>query len=619
MNNDADSESLSKGKGKGKARALDTPTESTPLLPSPSSSLIYDVDRSPSPTTARRRLVAQLVYVFSITLCVSIVVLIGFAFIAWSYAAQVSQISPETVLNDAMKFKGPNRVDVLNVTESGGIWTRIDGQLGLDAGRAIGVNSDDEDSLFREMWKAFGRWGIRKVDVVSVRLCKIRLVSDDGELLATVDIPPQQVVLTVDPPYGSSWLQSVSTTVFVQPTRNTTDLVSFFSDAWRTGTAMVNIEVGTVSIQGGALGELSWRNKIHDQFFDIKTYVALHVPQIPGLPQPGRGVPFPPIADLITLETFSVSTVEDQLALYARATLVDPAPLSFNFTAPPLPFSVSLPPDVPIAAVTTAPFTTTHPNITIDITGSALPLPSSSSHLLSSFLSRYLSALPNAIILSTPLISNLDIEAEFPAPHPRPRVLRNVTIYDMKIKPGNVFLASGVVFARVVLPRGMNISLDVTHVLPDVLVFDGQAPDTYWPRLLADPPPTPPLPDPLPERAFAHIRPDDWLESRCASIPLEPGEEVDGGAAYAVTARIEDVPLEVLPGRQTEFSNFVSKVVFGKDGALAGLVGTVAVEVEVPGLPVAEGGLVLEGLPFQGSVRIGKKNMFRMPGWGWPF
>jgi hypothetical protein len=32
------------------------------------------------------------------------------------------------------------------------------------------------------------------------------------------------------------------------------------------------------------------------------------------------------------------------------------------------------------------------------------------------------------------------------------------------------------------------------------------------------------------------------------------------GAVYAVTAKVVDVPLEVLPGRQKEFSNFVSKV-----------------------------------------------------------
>lgn len=69
-------------------------------------------------------------------------------------------------------------------------------------------------------------------------------------------------------------------------------------------------------------------------------------------------------------------------------------------------------------------------------------------------------------------------------------------------------------------------------------------------------PPAPSLPDPLPERAFAHIRPEDWLASE--SEPVESGE--GEGSAVAVSANIVDVPLEVLPGREREFSNFVSKV-----------------------------------------------------------
>jgi hypothetical protein len=41
------------------------------------------------------------------------------------------------------------------------------------------------------------------------------------------------------------------------------------------------------------------------------------------------------------------------------------------------------------------------------------------------------------------------------------------------------------------------------------------------------------------------------------------GKEKETGAVYAVTAKVVDVPLEVLLGRQKEFSNFVSKVHFG--------------------------------------------------------
>lgn len=99
----------------------------------------------------------------------------------------------------------------------------------------------------------------------------------------------------------------------------------------------------------------------------------------------------------------------------------------------------------------------------------------------------------------------------------------------------------------------MDVGINVNRVLPDVLIFDGEVPDTMGG---AAPPVLPPLPDPLPEHAFGHIRPDDWLQSLSVPVDSDEGE----GAAFAVTAKLVDVPLEVLPGRQNEFSSFVRKV-----------------------------------------------------------
>lgn len=139
----------------------------------------------------------------------------------------------------------------------------------------------------------------------------------------------------------------------------------------------------------------------------------------------------------------------------------------------------------------------------------------------------------------------------------------------MKIKPSasGVMLASGLVFATAVLPKGMNVAVDVSRVFPELLVFDGPVPpDVAFFRKHdgddeddeADPglPAPIPIPDPLPERAFAHIRPGDWLDA--LSVPINAPE--NGGSAVAVSAKLVDVPLEVLPGRQREFSNFIGKV-----------------------------------------------------------
>jgi hypothetical protein len=146
---------------------------------------------------------------------------------------------------------------------------------------------------------------------------------------------------------------------------------------------------------------------------------------------------------------------------------------------------------------------------------------------------------------------------EFPAPSSKPQILRNVTIHDMKIKPNSAstgFLASGSVFARIVLPKGMNLTLDVTRVFPDVLVYDGEVHELPT-LLLPQQNDEEELPDPLPERAFGHIRPEDWLGA--TSVQVDAGDE---GSTFAVTADMVDVPLEVLPGRQKQFSNFISKV-----------------------------------------------------------
>lgn len=241
----------------------------------------------------------------------------------------------------------------------------------------------------------------------------------------------------------------------------------------------------------------------------------------------------------------------------------------------------------------------------------------------------------------------------FPAPRPRPHILRDVAIRNMRMTPeGNRMLVTGVVYARVVLPRGVQVDVDVERIWPDVLVFDGEVPDDdiTVPRLEGIPDiipgtpetdPAPPLPDPLPPRAFARIRPEDWLDAHSTPInsssepitsnPTEfpwpwgrhhrrelSEDEHDEGAQYIVTARVVDIPLQVLPGRDKEFRSFVGKVVFGSQGALAGVQGIAGVALVVEGLPILDRDpdgedqgkasvMELHGLPFKGAFRVGKK------------
>jgi hypothetical protein len=227
---------------------------------------------------------------------------------------------------------------------------------------------------------------------------------------------------------------------------------------------------------------------------------------------------------------------------------------------------------------------------------------------------------------------------------------------------GTTILANGAVHARIAFPEGMDVNLFINRILPDVLIFDGPLPTTashlpaslpltratstangmtdYHPDAATDDdddvPPPPPLPSPLPPRAFARVRPGTWLPTLSApTFPRRDWNE-QGNMTLRITAWFSDVPLDVLPGREREFRSFVAKVIFGPgEGAVAGVQGVAAVGVKIDGLLIgqepdadadvwvageggkAEGesedtkgaGMVLTGLPFQGSVRIGRKGM----------
>ena len=273
------------------------------------------------------------------------------------------------------------------------------------------------------------------------------------------------------------------------------------------------------------------------------------------------------------LQSIQLSSGPAGVSVQAQATVVDPVPLTFNFTSPSMPFIVSLPRPqddndnddktddndaIPVASVHTAPFSLTHPNITLSISGTLLPVPHThAAPLFSTFLAAYLHGRPNPIAISTPLFPDLGpVRAVFPGPDPKPNVLRGVTIRDLRIKPpaglvaARPFLASGTIVVRVVLPRGIDVDVNVTRVLPDVLVLDGDPPamDDNDEDEEAPPPP----------RAFGRIQPADWLPSVTVRDEEEP--DAERGSAYVVSAMFCDVPLQVLPGRDRVFRGFMSKV-----------------------------------------------------------
>ncbi|EKM57252.1 uncharacterized protein PHACADRAFT_254920 [Phanerochaete carnosa HHB-10118-sp] len=607
------SEDVSSGphaaKGKGRARPEDF-DERTPLLASGSGA-----HHDPEPAAPRRRrLFAKLLSVFLYTLSFCVLFFVIVLLIAYSYGSRASGISSDELIQRALVTRGPDRLDVLNVTGDGGIWVKVRGRVGLDAGGVIGVAAEENESYAKYWWKSIGRWGIEQLDTITVNLSTVDIFSKH-DYLAEVVIPPLDLPLTADPPDNDGWLTEVTIPVYIQPTKNITALLRFAHESWRDGTMRVEAHVGRAAVRGGHLNESGWRSALSAVRTDVVSHVSMRVPHLPGLPRPGTHQPLPPASQLVTLTSFKLESNDSQLAVYANATAINPTPENFHYAAGPIPFTIALPAKnssqqlIPVAAVHTAPFTLTHPNISVSLAGHILPLTMNASAAVSRVLANYVSARDSEVSVSCPLLPGFNVTATFPALRPKPRILRDVTIKNMKIKSGlnGGMLASGTVFARIVLPLGFHVGLNVSRVLPDVLVFDGAVPiqDKSSPAYIGDAPPAPPLPDPLPDRAFGHIRPDDWVPSM--SFPIESGEHE--GTAVEVYADMVDVPLEILPGRDRQFRNFVGKVIFSANGAVAGVQGVAAVAVDVQGLPLEHGEMELEGLPFRGRVRIGKDTL----------
>jgi hypothetical protein len=199
------------------------------------------------------------------------------ALLAYSYAARAKAVASDDLLDRAVTVQGPDRLDVLNVTEDGGIWVSLEGRVGVDAGSAIGVNAEDDDGILSSIWKSIGRWGIRRLDRITIKLTTIHISpQDDHEIiLAAVDACPIDLPLTAEAPSDLSWLTKVSVPIFINPSRNASTLIQFVRDCWRDRAVAVRAHVDRVVVQGGALDDTSWRRRFEQQRSDILKMILM--------------------------------------------------------------------------------------------------------------------------------------------------------------------------------------------------------------------------------------------------------------------------------------------------------------------------------------------------------
>lgn len=206
-----------------------------------------------------------------------IIVFIVVALLAYSYAARAKLVSPDDLLDHAVVVKGPDRLDVLNVTEDGGIWVNVGGRVGVDAGAVIGVNAEEDDGFFRIIWKSLGRWGIQRLDRITIKLTTLHIFSDHepSTVLMSLDASPTDLPLTTEAPSDFSWLTKISIPIFIAPIHNTSALVRFVRHSWRDGTVAVQAHVDRVVVQGGSLNDNSWRKTFKQQRSEVRTAIRM--------------------------------------------------------------------------------------------------------------------------------------------------------------------------------------------------------------------------------------------------------------------------------------------------------------------------------------------------------
>lgn len=262
-------------KGKARAAPLEC-TEETPLLASASASYAAD-PTFPLQSHPRRRdaLLSRLlsIFLFSLSLCIIAFSLV--ALIVYSYASRSTSLSPQELVQRALVFQGPDRLDVLNITSNGDIWVRIDGKVGLDAGAALGVNTEDGDSILGDLWKSIGRWSVHRLERISMNTTVIHISSTDGDILANVSVPTLELPLSANPPPDDTWLTSVSIPVLLQPTKDTWKLLSFARTCWRDGTVTVSASVAEVVVGGGGITETGWRKLVRIIRSDISSIIRI--------------------------------------------------------------------------------------------------------------------------------------------------------------------------------------------------------------------------------------------------------------------------------------------------------------------------------------------------------
>jgi hypothetical protein len=185
------------------------------------------------------------------------------------------------------------------------------------------------------------------------------------------------------------------------------------------------------------------------------------------------------------------------------------------------------------------------------------------SKALATFIKRFIATQSNRVIVQpfggpplpsflSSLLERARIPLSFPGTKDPKQLLTNVHIQGMKVVPvAGELRCSGTVMGELDLPRemqGLEASLDVMQIKPDIFVYDGR-PGDVSPKSASDYPPRP-----VPANAFARVRPVKPLPANTTRV----FDKERNKTISVVSARIESTPLEILEGRGDVFRRFVA-------------------------------------------------------------
>lgn len=205
--------------------------------------------------------------------------------LGWTYYSKLSVLDKdiERIIKQHVVYRGPDDVQLLNVTHWGA-WVNVEGKIGVDAAKVIGVEPENtywgqNEPQWKTAWKGIGRWGIRNMKTVNVKLEGIEVwgaySGDDGESkhegrFFKVVAPPMDVPISADAPLeprrDDGWLTPFSTPMFIQPSAGAqmSDLLSY-EDGGRFVEIVVKVQAATIRPwglwprTGGVINEV-WSN-----------------------------------------------------------------------------------------------------------------------------------------------------------------------------------------------------------------------------------------------------------------------------------------------------------------------------------------------------------------------